>query len=204
MSERVTMAPCTAPFLCSLQEYFIAQVTDKFSLDSDMENLLPTDISELFAFSVPALELVIRGTAIYWFLFCIFRFVIRRDVGAVGIADILILVIVADDSQNAMAGEYTSIGDGIILVSTLIGWNVFLDWLSYHSAAFRRFAQPSALCLVRDGRVLRRNMRKEWITDDELWTKLREEGVESLQQVKVVYMEPDGEISVIKRTGGKG
>jgi uncharacterized membrane protein YcaP (DUF421 family) len=169
-----------------------------------MENLLPTDWAELFAFSVPVLELVIRGTAIYWFLFVIFRFVIRRDVGAVGIADILILVIVADASQNAMAGEYTSISDGVVLVSTLIGWNILLDWLSFRLPAFRRFAQPTALCLVRDGRMLRRNMRKEWITDDELWSKLREQGVESLQQVKEAYMESDGEISVIKRGESKG
>jgi uncharacterized membrane protein YcaP (DUF421 family) len=169
-----------------------------------MENFVPTDMTELFAFSVPVLELVIRGTAIYWFLFFVFRFVIRRDVGAVGIADILILVIVADAAQNAMAGEYTSISDGIVLVSTLIAWNVLLDWLSYHSIAFRRFAQPTALCLVRDGCILRRNMRREWITDDELWTKLREQGVESLQQVKRVYMEPDGEMSVIKRTSNDG
>jgi uncharacterized membrane protein YcaP (DUF421 family) len=168
-----------------------------------MENILITDINELFSFSVPVLELVIRGTAIYWFLFFVFRFVIRRDVGAVGIADILILVMVADAAQNAMAGEYTSISDGIVLVSTLIAWNVLLDWLSYHHSAFRRFAHPSALCLVRDGRMLRRNMRKEWITDDELWTKLREEGVESLQQVKHVFMESDGEISVVKRKGGE-
>lgn len=157
------------------------------------------DFAELFGSSIPALEVIVRGTVMYWFLFLIFRFVIRRDVGAVGLADILILVIVADAAQNAMAGEYTSVTDGMVLVSTLIGWNFTFDWLSYHSAAFRRFAQPSELCLVRDGRMLKRNMRKEFITDDELWAKLREEGVDSLQQVKTVYMESDGTISVIKR-----
>lgn len=63
----------------------------------------------LFALSVPPVELVVRGTAIYWFLFLIFRVVLRRNVGAVAIADVLLLVIVADAAQNAMAGDYKSI-----------------------------------------------------------------------------------------------
>ncbi len=157
------------------------------------------DWQEIFAFGVPTAELVLRGTLMYWFLFLVFRFVIRRDVGSVGIADVLLLVIVADAAQNAMAGEYTSLTDGVILVSTLIGWNVFFDWLTYHSLAFRRFAIPSSLHLVRDGVLQRRNMRREFITEDELWEQLRKEGVESLEEVKHVFLEPAGEFSIIKR-----
>jgi uncharacterized membrane protein YcaP (DUF421 family) len=157
------------------------------------------DWAELFSLSLPAAELIIRGTAIYWFLFLIFRFVLRRDVGSVGIADILILVIVADASQNAMAGEYKSISDGMLLVSTLIGWNVVLDWLSYVSPTFRQFVEPRPLCLVLDGVMLKRNMRKEFITEEELWSKLRQNEIETLDEVKRAYMEADGGISVIKR-----
>lgn len=164
-----------------------------------MDNLMAVDWAGLFNFSVPVLETVIRGTVVYWFLFVIFRFVIRRDVGAVGLADVLILVVVADASQNAMAGEYTSISDGLVLVSTLIGWNVLFDWLSYRFLWFRRIADSSALCLVKNGRVQRRNMRREMITDEELWSKLRQAGVESLEEVKAAYLEHDGEVSVIKR-----
>lgn len=154
---------------------------------------------EIFARSVPSAELVLRGTLMYWFLFLVFRFVIRRDVGAVGIADVLLLVIVADAAQNGMSGDYTSITDGVILVSTLIGWNVAVDWLAYRSSLFRRFAIPSSLHLVRDGVLHKRNMRREFITDDELWQELRKNGVESLDEVKHVFLEPTGEFSVIKR-----
>jgi uncharacterized membrane protein YcaP (DUF421 family) len=165
-----------------------------------MESFFSIDWGQLFGFSVPVFETFIRGTAVYWFLFLIFRFVVRRDVGAVGIADILILVIVADAAQNAMSGEYTSVSDGILLVSTLIGWNLLLDWLSFHSEAFRRFAEPPPLKLVKNGHMLKRNMRKELITEDELWGKLREAGVKSLDQVKEAFIETDGQISVIKRS----
>lgn len=163
-----------------------------------MENFFDIDWAELFSLSMPLLEILVRGTATYWFLFLIFRFVVRRDIGAVGIADILILVIVADASQNAMAGDSSSIADGMVLVSTLIGWNIFLDWLTYRFPAIRRIAEPSSLCLIKDGQILKRNLRREFITEDELWRKLREQGVESLDQVKNMRLEPDGNFSVVK------
>lgn len=168
------------------------------SRENSMNSWLGLDWNEMFALSMPMAEIVIRGSAMYWFLFLTFRFVIRRDVGSVGIADILLLVIVADASQNAMAGEYTSVTDGMVLVGTLIGWNMLLDWLSFRFKAFRRFAEPSVLYLVRDGRMLRRNMRREFISEDELWAKLRYAEVTDLAQVKLAALEADGEISVIK------
>ncbi len=155
------------------------------------------ELSGLFGLSTPIAEIILRGTATYWFLFFVFRFIVRRDVGAVGIADILILVIIADASQNAMAGEYTSVTDGMLLVLTLVGWNMLLDWLSFRYRFFRRFATPGPLLLVKDGKLLKKNMRREFITEEELWSKLREQGVERLDQVKTVYLEPEGGFSVI-------
>lgn len=164
-----------------------------------MDGLLSLDWERLFSLSLPAAEIIVRGTAMYWFLFAIFRFVIRRDVGAVGIADMLMLVIVADASQNGMSGEYESIADGMLLVAVLIGWNFLLDWMSYRFAWFRRLAEPRPLALVRNGAMQFRNMRRELITEDELWSKLRQNGIESLEQVRHAFMEADGQISVIKR-----
>jgi uncharacterized membrane protein YcaP (DUF421 family) len=156
------------------------------------------DLEAVFGLSIPFAEIILRGSAVYWFLFIIFRFVVRRDVGSVGIADILILVIVADASQNAMAGEYTSVTDGIILVLTLIAWNIFLDWLAFRFPRFRRLSEPAALMLVKKGKLLKKNMRREFITNEELWSKLREEGVTRLDQVEAAYLEPDGSFSVIR------
>jgi uncharacterized membrane protein YcaP (DUF421 family) len=155
------------------------------------------DAAALFAVHVPVLELIIRGSAVYWFLFLVFRFVIRRDIGALGIADVLLLVILADASQNAMAGEYNTISEGFILLGTIIGWNMLLDWLSFRFRAVNRFTTPRALPLVRHGRFLPSNLRRERLTPDEVMTKLREQGVAHLRDVRHAYLESDGQISVI-------
>jgi len=162
------------------------------------------DWNELFALTVSPLELMIRGTLVYWFLFMAFRTVLQRDLGAVGMADMLLLVLVADAAQNAMAAEYRSVSDGLVLISTLVGWNVAVDYLSYKSVRMRRLLQPHELCLVRDGRINHRSLRREFMTEEDLLGKLREHGIKDLAEVHAAYMESDGAVSVIRSRGAAG
>jgi hypothetical protein len=152
---------------------------------------------DLFAMNVPAWQLMLRGSVMYWVLFLMLRFVMRREVGGVGIADILVLVLLADASQNAMAGEYTTIAEGVVLVATIVGWNVLFDWLAFRYQGFARFVEPPAVTLVRNGRVLHRNLRREFVTLDELMSKLRTQGIDDLSLVKRACIEGDGKISII-------
>jgi uncharacterized membrane protein YcaP (DUF421 family) len=156
-------------------------------------------MDEIFRLSMNPAELVLRGTAVYWFLFLLFRFVLRRDVGSIAIADVLLLVLIADASQNAMAGGYTSVSEGAILVATIGGWNYLLDWVAFRFPAVRKVLEAPSLVLVRNGQLQRANMRREMVTLDELKAKLREHGLEGFEEVKVARMESDGEITVIKR-----
>jgi uncharacterized membrane protein YcaP (DUF421 family) len=160
------------------------------------------DLESLFGLTVSPWELMIRGTAIYWFLFAIFRYVIRRDVGAIAVADVLLLVIIADAAQNAMAGGYESITDGFILIASIVAWNYALDWASFHFPAVRRFAEPKPLPLISHGRMLKRNLRREFLTPEDVESELRKQGVADISQVVSAYMEPDGEISVIRAEPG--
>lgn len=164
---------------------------------------MSAELARLFALSLPPWELVLRGSAMYWFLFAIFRFVLRRDVGSIAIADVLLLVLIADASQNAMAGDYKTITDGCILVVTIVGWNYGLDWAAFRFKTVRRLVEPPPLLLIRHGRVLRDNLRKEMLTFDELRSKLREQGVDRFEEVEFARMEGDGEISIILKDGAQ-
>jgi uncharacterized membrane protein YcaP (DUF421 family) len=154
-------------------------------------------IADLFRFTVSPWELIFRGSVIFWLLFLIFRFVLRRDVGSVGLADILVLVVVADASQNAMAGEYKTISEGATLILTIVGWNWLIDRMALEFPKIARFIEPPPLALIRHGKILHRNLRQEMITLDELQSQLRLAGVESPTDVKCAFIEPDGAFSVV-------
>jgi uncharacterized membrane protein YcaP (DUF421 family) len=160
------------------------------------------DIEGMLTFTLSPWELMLRGTLMFWFLLMIFRFVLRRDMGDVGVSDFLFVIILGDAAQNAMIGEGTSTVDGMVLIATLVGWNLLLDWLGYHVPAVERFVSGRKLCLVRRGRLQRRVMRKEYISEEDVMAKLREEGLEDLSQVKLMYLETDGQISVVKNAKG--
>jgi uncharacterized membrane protein YcaP (DUF421 family) len=83
-----------------------------------------SEIADLFRLTVNPLELVIRGTLIYVGLVFVFRFLLRRDLVGLGVADVLLIALLADAAQNGMAGEYKSVADAAVLLGTLAFWNV--------------------------------------------------------------------------------
>ena len=155
-------------------------------------------MTDLFQFTIHPLELIMRGSAMYLGLILALRFLLRRDVGSMNMADVLFLVLVADAAQNAMAGEYKSISDGIVLVATLVVWNVLLDYLAFRSPMFRRLIESPPLLLVKDGEWVRPNLKREWITTEEVTAKLREQGIDDISQVRTACLESSGELGVIR------
>ena len=158
---------------------------------------LDVDWRAIFVPTIPLLEVFVRGSLVYLGLFLAMRFLLKRQTGVIGIADLLVIVLIADASQNAMASEYRSFTEGVVLVATIIFWNYTVDWLGYRFPLFQRLVRPSPLALVKDGEMLRRNMRKEFITEDELLTQLRKQGVDDVRDVEKAFIEGDGSISVM-------
>ena len=157
------------------------------------------DWRELFVPEHPLAETFVRGTLTYVMLFLILRFLLKRQSGVIGIADLLVVVLIADAAQNAMANEYKSVTEGALLVLTIVFWNYFLDWLGYRFPKLQRLVRPAPLLLIKDGTMLFRNMRQEMITREELDSQLRQQGIESCAEVKEAYIEGDGRISIIKQ-----
>lgn len=158
-------------------------------------------LESLFTFQISPWELVVRGSLIYWFLFLLLRFVLRREAGSAGLADILVIVLLADAAQNGMAGEYKTVGEGFVLMGTIAGWNLWIDWMSFRFRWFARFAEPQVLPLVRRGMILHANLRRNILTEAELDSALRGSGVEDISEVKLASLEPNGRVSVIRYDG---
>lgn len=151
---------------------------------------------ELFVPSQPILETMIRGTCTYLALFLLLRF-FRRQTGSLGAADLLVLILIADAAQNAMAGDYNSITDGMILIGTIVFWEYAIDWLGYHVPSLGRWIDREPLLVVEDGEILEENLRQELMTREDLFSQIRQKGVEEISGIKRSYIEGDGHISVI-------
>ena len=146
-------------------------------------------------------ETVLRGTIMYLALFVLLR-LSRRESSGLSLGDVLLITLLGDAAQNGMTGDTHSIADAGILILTIMGWDRLIDWSTWRSRRMRAFLRPQPLALIADGKVLRDHLRQEWITVDELRTQLRLAGVEEVSQVHRCFLEPDGNISVVRNDAG--
>ncbi|HEX8567858.1 MAG TPA: YetF domain-containing protein [Pyrinomonadaceae bacterium] len=161
------------------------------------QKLFEVDWEKIFVPEISLLELIIRGTLMYFAMFVVLR-VLRRGVGSIGITDLLVLVIIADAAQNGMSGDYKSVTEGVVLVMTVAGWDWVLDYLGFKSRAIEAILRPSPLALIKNGEMLRPNLEREMITEEELFSQLRQQGILDISEVKEARLEGDGKISIIK------
>jgi uncharacterized membrane protein YcaP (DUF421 family) len=163
----------------------------------------PVDWAQLFVPGKPLLETVVRGSCVYLGLFILLRVVVRRESGAARISMLLLLVLLADAAQNAMSGQYNSVTDGLLLVGTIMAWDYILDWFASRIPALHELIHPRPLMLIRNGHVMHANMRRERVSDEELWSSLRLHGIRELREVESAYLEGDGKISVFRSGEGR-
>jgi len=163
-----------------------------------MPEWLVLDWPRIFVPSLSPLEIFIRGTITYLSLFFLLR-VFRRQTGSLGPADLLVLLLVADASQNAMANNYESVTDGIWLVSVIVGWEYILNYLSFHYPVIGRLMERSPLLLVENGRMIDKHLEKELISRDELASLLRQHGIGNIQSVSQSFLEGNGHISILSK-----
>ena len=110
------------------------------------------------------------------------------------------IVIIADAAQNGLSGQYQSITEGVVLVATILFWNFAIDTLDYRFPHLGINASAPRL-VVSNGRMLHKNMQKEELSEEQLMSHLRQQGVEDLKLISKAYVEGDGRVSVIKSRG---
>jgi len=160
-------------------------------------NWLPDAWSDLFVVETPVLELAVRGTILYFAILVLLRFMPRRIGGELATMDLIFVLLIAEAASNGF-GLYTSVSEGLILVLVLIGWDYVINVASYRFRFIEKLVSSPPIQVIRDGRLLRRNMRREFLTEEELMGSLRQQSIASVSEVKAAYIEGEGAVSIIK------
>ena len=147
-------------------------------------------------------ENVLRASVIYLMLFLLLRFLPNRKTGGIGPTDLLVVVLLANAVQTSIMRDATAITDGVIQILAIAGWSLLFDVAGERVPALRVLLRSAPVEVIRDGKVLARNLRREFMTEDELEAQLRLQGIEDARQVKRAFVEQDGRVSVITKDGG--
>ncbi len=136
----------------------------------------------------------------YLFLLLIFRISGKRSLRNATTFDFVLLLIIAETTQQALIGDDASITGACLLIVVLVGADILLSLVKRWSPRLDRLLEGQPLVILRNGRPLRYRMNKERIDDEDILCAAREmQGLERLDQIKHAVLERNGTISVVPR-----
>lgn len=146
------------------------------------------------------MDAILRGATVYVLLLLIFRIAGRRTLAQMTSFDFVLLLIISEATQNAMIGDDYSITNGMLVILTLIGFDILLSHVKRWSPAAETWLDGKPTILVDHGRPLREIMKRARINESDVLTAAREKhGLERLEQIKYAVMETSGGISIIPK-----
>jgi uncharacterized membrane protein YcaP (DUF421 family) len=141
-------------------------------------------------------ELVLRAIVIYAGLLVALRLFGKREVGQFTLFDLVFVLLVANAVQPAMTGPDASLFGGVIIVFSLLAANWIVGRLD-DIPVLHRLLTPPPTVLLKAGKPLEWQLRREGITMDEIEMAMREHGLDDISQVKLAVLESDGSISIV-------
>jgi uncharacterized membrane protein YcaP (DUF421 family) len=152
----------------------------------------------MWTFNISLLEVALRTVIIYTVVLAGIRLTGKREVGQMASFELVLILLLANAVQNAMTGPDTSLAGGVVGACTLLLANAIVTRVSSRSRRIRSALEGTPTILILKGNIVKKNMEKEHIANEELAQALREHGILTIAAVGIAVLEVDGSISVLK------
>jgi uncharacterized membrane protein YcaP (DUF421 family) len=145
------------------------------------------------------MDLVIRATVVFFFVFLVTRVVGRRELSQLEPFDLILLVVVGDLVQQGVTQSDESVTGALIVIATIAVLSIAVSWVSFRSRRVRVITEGEPIVLIQDGRPIERNMRRERITLEDIQEEARQAQIASVADLRWAILEDGGRISCIPR-----
>ncbi|MEA2829019.1 MAG: hypothetical protein QOG43_3458 [Actinomycetota bacterium] len=144
------------------------------------------------------MELIIRATCLYFFLWLVARGTGKRELSELTAFELILLVTMGDLIQQGVTQEDTSITGAFLAVGTLAFWILLFGYLSWKFPRTRPAIEGVPVVVVRDGKPLDEVLKLERLVLEEVCESARNQGIADLAQIRIGVLEPDGKFSFIR------
>lgn len=146
------------------------------------------------------MDLVIRATVIFGFIFLVTRIAGRRQLGELEPFDVILLVVLGDLVQQGITQSDESVTGTLIVISTVTLLSVAVGWVSFRSGRVRLITEGEPIILIHEGQIVESNLRRERLTRGDLEEEARGQQLRSLDEVRYAILEDGGSISIIPKS----
>ncbi|BCT92109.1 DUF421 domain-containing protein [Lysobacter helvus] len=156
-------------------------------------------MTDLFDLAMPWWEFILRAVVVYVVLLAMIRISGKRTMGQFTPFDVLLIVLLGNAVQNSLLGEDTSLMGGLFLAAILISLNWLVGYVSSRSRRAERLIEGEPVLLARDGKLFKRVLRRELVSENDFDEALRQNGELTMEDVAFALLETDGRISVVPK-----
>ena len=147
------------------------------------------------------MDIVVRGVAIFTFLYVLMRVVGRRELSSLEPFDLILLVVIGDAVQQGLTQDDYSVTGAFLAIGTIALMQLLVSFTNFRFPKLRPFLDGEPIVIVQNGNPIDKNMRRERVTLDDLMSAARLQNIASLDDIEWAVMETSGAISFIKKSG---
>lgn len=145
-------------------------------------------------------QLITRTFFIYIVVVVTMRIMGKRQIGELQPFEFAIAVMISDLAAIPLADDSKKLHHAIVPIAVLVVCQVSISFLSIKGVRVREVICGKPMLLIRDGKMLEKNMRKEMYTINDLLEQLRFNSIQSVSDVEYGILETNGQLSVLLKT----
>ena len=146
------------------------------------------------------MEWILRSIISFVFLLIVAKSMGQRSISQLRFLDFIIALTLGNIIAHPLSDEKLGLAGSMYTTITFVVLYVVATKLSLKWSLFKRYLDPLPITLIVDGQILLHNLSKARISIEFLFSELRKEKAENIQNVSLAVWEPGGTISVFMNT----
>lgn len=145
----------------------------------------------------------LRTIFFYFVIFVIYRIMGKREVGQLGIIDLIVSILIAELVVISIENYKDSVWYSLVPIITLTVLQVILALITMNAPKIRNFLDGNPSVIIKNGILNYKEMVKQKYNLDDLLVQLREKGYRSIEEIEYAILENNGSLSVFPSSKNK-
>ena len=142
---------------------------------------------------------IVVGLLAYVSVILFIRISGKRTLAKLNAFDLVVTVALGSTLSSVLLQKSISLAQGVTALGLLIALQYLVTFLSVRSTRFAKLVRSEPSLLARHGIFYGDAMVRQRLTEDEVLSAVRAQGLQGLENVEAVILESDGSLSIIPR-----
>ena len=146
--------------------------------------------------------IIFRVSIMYLYALALVRLSGKQSLGQLTTMDFVVTLIIGDLFDDVFWAE-VPIVQGMVAFAAIVLIHMLLTFASSRNIGFYRLVTSPERVMVEDGKLVVKNLQREWMRPETLQSELRMNGEEHPRDIKEAWLEPKGKVSTLKDSVSK-